>query len=130
MSMSKNSRRYIYLFLGWIFTGLGFVGAFLPLLPTTPFLLIAVWAFGKSSPKLRRWLFSHPKFGYHLRQWFNHGAIDQRAKILAVTLMAVSVGVTHIMSETFYIPLALSVLLSFVAFYIWTRPNPKAVVAK
>ncbi len=128
--MSKNSYRLIYLSIGWIFTALGFVGAFLPFLPTTPFLLVAVWAFSKSSPKLRRWLFSHPKFGHHLKNWFEKGAIDRKAKILSLSFMGISLGISIIISENIYMPIALAVLMLLVATFIVTRPSPEPIAVK
>ena len=128
--MKNNSQRLIYLFIGWVFTALGFVGAFLPLLPTTPFLLIAVWAFSKSSPKLRRWLFTHPKFGSHIRNWFRHGAIDSKAKAVSLTFMGISIVISLFISENIYVPITLSLFLSVTAIFIITRPNPSAVSIK
>ena len=128
--MRKNNQRYIYLTIGWIFTGLGFVGAFLPLLPTVPFLLIAVWAFSKSSPRLKRWLFAHPKFGPHLENWFKEGAVSTKAKCLSVTVMGISVGFSVLWSETIYIPITLAVIMVATATFILTRPSPSTVAIK
>ena len=83
--------RPIYLLLGLAMTGLGIVGAFLPLLPTTPLLILATWFFARSSPRLERWLLEHPRFGGLLRAWRDQGAIPRRAKILACCGIAVGV---------------------------------------
>ncbi|WP_135077165.1 YbaN family protein [Terasakiella sp. SH-1] len=128
--MNVKIRQTLYLSVGWFFTGLGFIGAFLPVLPTTPFLLVAVWAFSKSSPKLKRWLYTHPQFGPHIRNWFDHGAITTRAKIFAVSLMGVSVGFSTLLSESLYLPIALSLIMVAVATFILTRPAPSTVVIK
>lgn len=127
--MTKSSR-LIYLGIGWLFTGLGFVGAFLPIMPTTPFLLVAVWAFSKSSPKLKVWLYTHPKFGPHISNWFDHGCISPKAKFAAVSLMMLSTGFSVLISENIYIPISLAVIMVAVATFILTRPNPKPVVIK
>jgi len=128
--MRKNGHRHIFLAIGWVFTGLGFVGVVLPLLPTTPFLLVAVWAFSKSSPKLRRWLFAHPRFGHHLRNWFDQGAISRQAKIVSITFMTLSVGFSLLLSESLYLTISLGVIMVATATFILTRPTPEAVAIK
>ncbi len=90
--MKQSRLKYIYLLIGWFFTILGFIGIIIPVLPTTPFLLVAVWGFSKSSEKLHNYLFEHKIFGQYLRDWFEHGAIHKRAKILAVTFMWLSLS--------------------------------------
>jgi uncharacterized membrane protein YbaN (DUF454 family) len=82
--------RFVLLCLGWLFVGLGVIGAFLPIMPTTPFLLLAVGCFARSSPKLESWLMNHKTFGPPLRNWREKGAISRRAKIMAISLMAIS----------------------------------------
>ena len=76
--------RSVYFVLGIFFVALGFVGAFLPVLPTTPFLILATTCFARSSPRLENWLLSHPRFGPSLRTWRERGAIPVKAKLLAV----------------------------------------------
>lgn len=117
--------RIVYLCLGCLMVATGVVGAFLPVLPTTPFLLLALWCFSKSSPRLEAWLLNHPRFGKSLRNWREHGAIPRRAKIAAVSLMT--------MSYLFYLvilaPLALHALIVAVVMigagtFVVTRPSP------
>lgn len=72
-----------YWLLGWLCVALGVLGAFLPLLPTTVFLLIAAWAFSRSSPRWHRWLREHPRFGHLVRTWEDHHAMPLRAKRIA-----------------------------------------------
>jgi hypothetical protein len=76
--------RSVYLVIGLFFVALGFVGAFLPVLPTTPFLILATACFARSSPRIENWLLSHPRFGPSLRAWRARGAIPLRAKLMAV----------------------------------------------
>lgn len=79
--------RYFYLSLGWFCVALGGVGIILPIMPTTPFLLIAVWAFSKSSPELAEKIRNHARFGAFVRHWQDHGVIPLQAKILAIAMM-------------------------------------------
>jgi uncharacterized protein len=86
--------RRLLLALGWCCVATGFVGAFVPLLPTTVFLLIAAWAFSRSSPRWHRWLREHARFGEVVRNWEEHHAMPRRAKRLAFAALAVSYGLT------------------------------------
>ena len=82
--------RPVLFVVGWCFFGLGAVGAFLPGLPTVPLMLVALWAFSKSSPRFHDWLYSHRIFGPPLQQWQAHRVIPVKAKVLAVATMAAS----------------------------------------
>lgn len=86
--------RFAFLALGWSALALGLVGIVLPGLPTTPFLLVAAFGFGKSSPRLRAWLERHPRFGPPIRDWATRGAISQRNKTRAMLAMAVVVALS------------------------------------
>jgi uncharacterized protein len=81
-------RRLIYLGVGWLSLGMAVAGIILPILPTTPMLLVAVWAFGKSSPELAEKIRSHRVFGPPVRDWQDHGVITFKAKALAIAIMA------------------------------------------
>ena len=82
---SRLSRAGCILF-GWAMLVLGVVGIFVPLLPTTPFLLLAAWAFCRSSPRLYDRLLAHPCLGAYVRNFREYRAIPLRAKIISVTL--------------------------------------------
>ena len=79
-----------YLLIGWCCVGLGTVGLFLPLLPTTVFLLIAVWAFARSDERYHRWLLEHRLFGPLIACWQRHRAIPRRGKVAAFAALAAS----------------------------------------
>lgn len=90
MVQSARGARPIYLVLGWVFFGLGAVGVVLPLLPTTPFMVLALWAFSRGSVRFERWLYHHRVFGPRLQQWRAHRVIPLRAKLLAGCSMLAS----------------------------------------
>lgn len=109
---------------GWLNVALGMIGILLPVMPTTVFLLIALWAFSKSSPRFHRWLYAHPKLGRSIRAWHTHRIIPWRAKALAVGTMAASFTyVTLFLAEDWVAPLILAVVLATVTAYILSRPS-------
>lgn len=113
------SKRHAYLLLGWTCVGLGIVGAILPVMPTTVFLLIAAWAFGRSSPRWHRWLREHPRFGHLIRCWEENHAMPARAKRIAWTTLAVSWAVTAaLLGPLSLAALASGVCIAGVAIYI------------
>src|SRR3546814_15991631 len=72
--------RVVYLGLGWLLVTIGVVGVFLPVLPTTPFLILAVACFARSSPRIETWLLEHPRFGGPLGAWRGRRCLPPRAK--------------------------------------------------
>lgn len=89
MALTPN-RRLLYLSLAYGAIGLGAVGAVLPVIPTTPFLLVALWAATRSSSRLRFRLYRHARYGTALRAWHRHGAVPARAKLAACLVMLAS----------------------------------------
>ena len=111
---------------GLLMTALGIVGAFLPLLPTTPFLLVAVWCFSRSSPRLEQWLTSHPTLGPPLMNWRREGAISARTKVLAVSLIVASYAFFFYRAQPSpLLAVAVGCVLACSALFILTRPLPK-----
>ncbi len=100
------------------------LGVALPLLPTTPFILVAAFAFARSSRRWSAWLHTHPLFGPLIHHWQQYGAISRRAKILGVTSM---VGV-FALSLAFQAPLPVlgvqAMVLSASAVFLLSRPLP------
>jgi uncharacterized membrane protein YbaN (DUF454 family) len=116
--------KFVYIAIGWIAVALGIAGVFLPLLPTTPFLLVAAGAFARSSPRLEAWLLNHPRLGPPLIAWRQKRAIPTRAKVIAIIAMAASLGYI-LWSPT--IPAiakaAAALVLAGSATFILTRPS-------
>ena len=115
--------RIVLLVLGWICVSLGFIGIFVPGLPTTIFLIIALWAFTKSSKKLRFWLLNHKRFGHILRNWQEHKVVPLRAKILMVILQILVVIMVHYTFNNLFATVALMVVLILVAGYVISLPS-------
>ena len=110
--------------LGWLAVALGFVGIFVPGLPTVPFLLVAVWAFARSSQRLHDWLYHHPRLGPPLRDWREHGAISLRDKIVAVAAMAAGFGwIAFGVAGSWVLPVLTASCLVPAAAFIVTRPR-------
>ena len=102
---------------------LGAVGAFLPLLPTVPLLLLSAFGFARSSERLHHWLLSHPYFGPPISAWRERGAISHRAKRFATVSILAAVAIAFALGIQTWV-LAIQVLtLAMVAAFIWTRPN-------
>jgi uncharacterized membrane protein YbaN (DUF454 family) len=81
------TRRWALFGLGWVFVGLGALGVALPVLPTTPFLILALWAFSASSERFHAWLYHHRLFGPPLRRWHRERTIPRAVKAVAVASM-------------------------------------------
>ena len=110
--------------LGWVSVGLGVIGAFLPLLPTTPFLLLAAFAFSKGSDRLHIWLIEHPQLGPPIHHWRTHGAIAKHIKVYATLAMLAVLIASLVANVPTWLVITQAVVLSGVAFFLWTRRNP------
>jgi uncharacterized membrane protein YbaN (DUF454 family) len=84
-----GKRKTLNFIAGVILTALAAIGIILPLLPTTPFLLLAAWCFANSSERCHRWLIEHRIFGPILKNWHENRCIPKRAKILAVSMILI-----------------------------------------
>ena len=116
--------RVPFLVLGCTSVGLGVIGAFLPLLPTTVFLIIAAWAFARSSPRLHGALLEHPTLGPPIRRWQTHRCLSRRAKRASVGAIALSFAFSAvILRESPLMLLGLALVLTGVGAYLFTRPN-------
>jgi uncharacterized protein len=116
--------RAIYLLFGLGFTALGVVGAFLPLLPTTVFLILAAACFAKSSPRMEAWILNHKDFGPLVRGWRENGSIPRKAKVLACAGMAAGFAVFFIGAHPNpWLALAVAGGLTACALFVVSRPS-------
>lgn len=111
--------------LGLAFVGLGILGAFLPLLPSVVFFLLAAWAFGKGAPAWRQRLHDHPRYGPPLRQWADGGRVSRRGKRLAVTAMALSFLLSLAILGPQRPVVVAGLVMAVVATWLWRRPEPR-----
>lgn len=87
--------RLLYRVLGYLALALGAIGAFLPIMPTVPFLLLAVYFFARSSPELEQKILDHPHWGPQVKDWRERRAISRRSKTLAILAMTVGAVFTY-----------------------------------
>jgi uncharacterized membrane protein YbaN (DUF454 family) len=120
----RREVRLLFLACGFAAVGLGIAGIFLPLLPTTPFMLLAAACFARSSERFHAWLLAHPLLGATVREWEEHRSIRRRTKWVAILTMAVTLTVSVI----FFVPSrALQIALAFfgltLAVYLYRLPS-------
>lgn len=104
---------------------LGIVGAFLPVLPTVPFLLVAAWAAGKGWPAFEAWLLRHPSFGPPVERWRKRGAIGRGTKWLATGMMAASAIVLQLFGSmtALWVRIFVPLFLLAMCVWLWLRPE-------
>lgn len=129
LPVAGEARQAGFITLGCLFLLLGFIGALLPVMPTTIFLILAAWCFGRSSPRLEAWMLDHQRFGPVLRDWREHGAMPRRAKWLACTGMAIGYAVFWLGAQpASWLALAVAVAMLACAAWIVARPERRASV--
>ena len=122
--MSRLLARLAWRALAAICVILGFVGIFVPGLPTVPFLLVAAWAAGRGWPVLEAWLLNHPRWGASIRAWREKGAMPRRAKWASSGMMAVSALLMGFSGAALWLKIGVPVLMLGVALWLWRRPEP------
>jgi uncharacterized protein len=102
---------------------LGVIGAFVPVMPTVPFVLLAAWAAARSSPRLSNWLENHPQMGPHIRDWHRGGVVRRRAKWTATVMMAGGAVTMLLFVRPLWVPLTAIAIMATVAIWLWARPE-------
>lgn len=115
-------RRHLYLIAGFLCLGLAVIGALLPVMPTTVFVIMAAYCFARSSPALERRLLEHSRFGPHIVRWRKNGAVSRGGKIAASIAFAVSIALTLIFTAMPW-PLIPILAALVIGGWLWTRPE-------
>ena len=110
--------RVAFVVAGLLFTGLAAAGVLLPLLPTTPFLLLAAVCFARSSPRLYRWLLSNRLFGPYIEEWQRNRTIPLAAKRKACLVVVLAFGLSILLVDSTWVRVALLVLGSGVLVFV------------
>ncbi|MBL8283972.1 YbaN family protein [Acinetobacter johnsonii] len=113
-----------------IFVILGFIGALLPGMPTTVFLILAAWAASKGWPQMDAWLLNHPKYGATLRVWRANGTVPRKAKWFASIMMLISGLIMLLTNAPFLVKLFTNTTMLLVAIWLWLRPEPNTGIDK
>ena len=122
--MIKYVTRPILYTLAWLSFVLGVIGAFLPVLPTTPFIILSAYLFSKSSPRMHSWLTSLPYFGSAIIEWENHKVIRPKAKATAIIMLWILMGVSIIFAPVHYgLKIMLACIGISVSTFILTRKS-------
>lgn len=124
LPMIAQTRRVLYLLAGWTALGLGVLGIPLPLLPTTPFLLLAAVCFARGSQRWHDWLLSHPQFGPPIHAWREHRAIPRRVKWLGSLSLLALLPISILVGAPTWVVGLQSLIVVGVGAFLWTRPEP------
>jgi hypothetical protein len=119
-NMRKVLQNNLLIFFGWIFLVLGAIGVILPLLPTTPFLILALALFSKSSPRFHQMLLNNTWFGPTLKQWADSKTLPRKTKYRVSFLIVVAFAITvALFNGNFQLQLMLIGLATILLFFIW-----------
>jgi len=121
--MARGLKRLGYLVLAWVSLGLALLGAVLPGLPCTEFVLLSAWAASRSSPRLSRWLERHRLFGPLLRDWRDGGVISRRSKTVASLAMLGCLGLLLWHQPPAWVLACAVGGMGCGALFIWSRPE-------
>lgn len=116
--------RWLLWTAGTIALILGIIGAFLPVLPTTPFILLAAACYARASDRFHGWLLSHRSFGPTIRNWEENRSVSRRTKKIAVSMMTLSISVSiWVVREHLWLQLMLAAIAIGVGTWMWQLPE-------
>lgn len=112
---------YLYMIFGLVFTGLGAVGAMFPVLPTTPFLLLAAACFAKGSPRLEKWFHGTKLYQENLADFMENRSLTRRNKILFTSIASVMMVISFFLVDSLWVKGLLIVINQFMYWYFVTQ---------
>jgi len=115
-------KRILLIMVGWLCVVLATLGVVLPLLPTTPFLLLAAWCFARSSPRFHHWLLHRSWFGSYLRHWQAHRALPKGAKPKAVALILTTFAISIYFVPLLWVRILLVCMMFALLIMMWRLP--------
>ncbi|WP_150138487.1 YbaN family protein [Candidatus Enterovibrio escicola] len=125
--VENSLKRILLLGLGWLCVTVGFIGIFLPLLPTTPFLLLASACFMRGSPPIAQWLHQHPKFGSIIYNWHQYRSVDRRIKLRANVFIFLSFSLSIFIVPNIWQKVMLAVLAMILLIWFNRLPETTSV---
>lgn len=121
---ASKTVRWLLWTAGTIALILGIIGAFLPVLPTTPFILLAAACYAKASERFHRRLLNHPTFGPTIRNWEQYRSIAPKTKKIAISMMTLSIGVSiYVVREHLWLQIMLATIAVSVGTWMWRLPE-------
>ena len=122
--MIRETTHWLFIAFGWLSLALGLLGVLLPLLPTTPFVLLAAFFFSKGSERLHRWLVEHPRFGRYIRDWEAEQVVPPIGKYASTLTMVPLVSWTIATRDIpWVLELTMAATVAGTLLFIWTRPS-------
>lgn len=119
-------KKRLYLITGLVLLLLAVIGVILPLVPTTPFALLSLYCFDRSSKKFHIWVLNFPLIGEGMNDWKKHRVIRKKAKIQAITLIAISIILTLLRESILIeIKIVVSLVLTLVCIFLYTRNSER-----
>ncbi|MBP2170182.1 uncharacterized membrane protein YbaN (DUF454 family) [Erwinia toletana] len=115
-------QRILLLVVGWLAIALGTLGVVLPLLPTTPFILLAAWCFARSSPRFHHWLLYRSWFGSYIRHWQQHRALPPKAKGRAIVFIIITFAVSLWLVKIVWLRILLICMLCVLVIFMLRLP--------
>ena len=116
-------KKYIYQAIGFLCVGLAYIGVVTPGIPFSIFLVIAAWAFAKSSPKMERWLYNHPWFGKFLTNWTKKRVFPTKGKYAMILVMGSTLLFTWFATGNIKAIVWSGVFMLLVAVWAWRYPG-------